>query len=437
LILGRVFAFFTLALPALAQYGGPAILSRGDAPTGMVDSQLSFRPYFEISAVYDTGLAGVDVNSKGELGNTASVGLDLAGGISGTHSWSHTQIGLDFRGDITEYTKATYYDGSNESLLLSIKHQFTRHVYVNFRESAGEYSTGLASASLQQAVAYDPSQSSLPTTDFFDNRTVYLNTQADLVYQRSARLSFSVGGSGFLNRRRSTALYGVTGASATGDMQYRITRRSTIGVNYAYTNYSYTRILSGTNIHSFSGTFAMQLTKNLEFSAYGGVSRVETKLEEEIPVDPAIAALLGITEGLTIAHVLEYTPSGTGRISRKFHNGVAYVSGGRMITPGNGLFLTSVNTNGAVGYSYTGLRRLSLSATLNYNRATTVGTPGSYGNTGGTATASRQLVKSFHIVASITANRYESPDYTQYNRMIYNARIGFGWTPGSVPLRVW
>jgi len=428
---------FTLAVPAFAQYGGPAILSRGDAPTGMVESQLSFRPYFEISAVYDSGLAGVAVNSKGELGNISSAGVNFAGGISGTHSWRHTQIGLDYHGDVNQYAKATYYDSINQSLFLSLRHQFTRHVYVNLRESAGEFSTELASASLEQAVSYDPSQSSLPTTDFFDNRTIYLSSQADLVYQRSARLSFRIGGAAFLNRRRSTALYGVTGESASGDMQYRITRRSTIGANYNFATYSYTRIFSGTDVHSFSGTFAMQLSKNLEFSAYGGVSRVETKLEQVIPVDPAIAALLGISEGLSIAHVLEYIPTGTGRISRKFHNGVLYFSGGRMVNPGNGLFLTSANTNASAGYSYTGLRRWSFTSSLTYNRASTIGSSGDYGNTGGTLTASRQLVKSFHIVASVTANRYESPDYSQYNRVIYFARLGFGWTPGAVPLRVW
>lgn len=437
MILGRAFALFALVVPAFAQYGGPAILSRGDSPSGMVDSQLSFLPYFEVNGIYDTGLAGVAVSSKGELGNTASAGLMVSGGISGTHSWRHTQIGLEYHGDIKEYSKATYYDGSDQSLALSLKHQFTRHLYVNFRENAGEYSTQLASASLEQAISFDPSQSSLPTTDFFDNRTIYLSTQADLVYQRSTRLSFSVGGDGFVNRRRSTALFGVVGATARGDMQYRVSRRSTLGANYTFTNYSYTRVFSGTDVHSFSGTYAVQITKNVEFSAFGGVSRIETKLEQDVPVDPAIAALLGITQGLTISHVLEYIPTGSGRISRKFHTGVLYLSGGRAVTPGNGLFLTSASTTVSGGYTYTGLRKWSFGSSVNYNRSTTIGTVGSYGNTGGAVNASRQLVKSLHLVAAFTANRYESPQYSMYNRLIYDVRFGFGWAPGNVPLRLW
>ena len=108
-----------------------------------------------------------------------------------------------------------------------------------------------------------------------------------------------------------------------------------------------------------------------------------------------------------------------------------------MVTPGNGLFLTSANATVSVGYTYTGLRRWSFNSSFNVNRATTIGIAGTYGNLGGTVTASRQLVKSFHIVGSVTGNQYESPQYSQYNRVIYVARLGFGWTPGAVPLRVW
>jgi hypothetical protein len=436
--LGRVFAFFALAVPVFAQYGGPAILSRGDSPAGMTGAQISFRPFFEITGIYDTGLAGVAVNTQGQLGNTSSPGLEISGGISGSHSWRHTQLGLDYRGDFKQYEKATYYDGSDQSLLLGIKHQFTRHIFATFRESAGMFSTGFALAALQQAVPYDPSQSSLPTTDFFDNRTIYASTQADFIYQKSARLSFSIGGEGFVNRRRSSALFGVTGASARGDIEYRISRRTTIGVDYNYTNYSFTRVFSGTDIHTFAGNYAVQLSKSLEFTGYAGASRIDTKSEEVVPVDPVIAALLGITSGLTITHSLLYVPTGSGRLSRTVHNGVLYVSGAHVVTPGNGLFLTSKNTNVGAGYTFTGLRRWSFNANFGYSRASVVGSiAGGYGNTGGTVSASRQIARSLHVVASFNANQYESPDFSMYNRLIYNARLGFGWTPGDVPLRVW
>jgi hypothetical protein len=442
LILGRVFALFVLAAPVFAQYAGPAILSRGDAPSGIGASPITFRPYFEVSGIYDTGLTGAGLNTQGELGNTSSAGIQVSGGISGTQSWRHTTIGLSYHGDINHFDKATYYDSSDQSLLFSIKHQFSRHVYLDLRESAGMFSTDSGLSALQQAVSYDPAQSTLPTTDFFDNRTLYLSTQADLIYQRSARLSFDIGGDGFIDRRRSSSLYGVTGASARGDVQYRLTRRSTIGANYTFTHYSFTRVFSGTYIHGFSGTYAVQLTKHLEFSGYAGVSHIDNTLEQVVPVSPVIAAILGITSGLTVSHTLSYVPNGSGRLSEQFHNGVAYISGGHTITPGNGLFLTSTQTNASAGYTFTGVRRWSLNATVLYIKASTVGetvggVSGAYGGTSVTVTASRLIAKSMHVVAALNANRYDSPDFSLYNRTLYSARLGFGWTPGDVPLRVW
>jgi hypothetical protein len=442
LILGRVFALFALAAPVFAQYAGPAILSRGDAPSGVGSTPVSFRPFFEISGVYDTGLTGAGLNAEGELGSTSSPGIQLAGGISGNHSWRHTTIGLSYHGDLNHFTKATYYDASDQSLLLSVKHQFTRHLYLDLRESAGLFSTDSGLTALQQAISYDPAQSTLPTTDFFDNRTLYLSTQADLIYQRTARLSFDFGGDGFINRRRSTDLYGVTGASARGDVQYRITRRSTIGANYTFTNYSYTRVFSGTYIHSFSGTYAIQLTKHLEFTGYAGVSHIDNTLEQVVPVSPVIAEILGITSGLAVSHTLSYVPNGSGRLSEQFHNGVAYISGGHTVTPGNGLFLTSTQTNASAGYTFTGVRRWSMNASVLYTKAETVGetvggVSGAYGGTGATASASRLITKSLHVVAAFSANRYDSPNFALYNRTLYSMRLGFGWAPGDIPLRVW
>jgi hypothetical protein len=121
---------------------------------------------------------------------------------------------------------------------------------------------------------------------------------------------------------------------------------------------------------------------------------------------------------------------------------VAYISGGHTITPGNGLFLTSTQTNAAAGYTFTGARRWSLGASVIYTKAETVGetvggVSGAYGGTSVSVSASRLLAKSMHVVAAFYANRYDSSNFALYNRTIYSMRLGFGWTPGDIPLRVW
>jgi hypothetical protein len=433
-----IISLCALAGPALAQYAGPAILSRGDTPTAMNNAQVSFRPYFEFNGIYDSGLAGPGVTQQGQLGTTGAAGIQLAGGISGSHSWRRTSIGVDYHGNINHYFHKTFYDATDQFLALGIKHQFSRHVALNVRAMGGLFDQSFNLGALESTVPYDPSQTTLPTTNFFDNRTEYLNTQADVIYQRTARLSFDFGGGAYVNRMRSASLYGVTGENAKADMQYRVSRRATIGLNYIFDHFTFTRIYGNTEVQSVAGTFAMRFTRSLEFTGYGGVSHINSQFTQVVPIDPAIAALLGVTEAQEVTFNRHYTPLVNGRLSYVVHNGVYYLSVGHVVTPGNGLFLTSEQTTGAAGYNYTGLRHWSMGASVAYNRAHSFGNiVGNYGNVSGTLNLSRQLAHNFHAIMSFSGNRYISNNFNNYNRVIYQTRIGIGWSPGDIPLRVW
>lgn len=425
-------------LPGYAQYAGPAVLSRGEAPTAMAAPQISFRPFVEVAGVYDSGLSGVGLSAEGQLANLSSPGVELSGGISGFHSWRHTQLGLDYHGSITDFQKATYYSNSNQSLMLGVKHQFTRHIYLDLRETAGLMNFGGGAQTLSQTVPFDPSQSFVPVTDFFDNRTLYATSQADLIIQKSARLSFDIGGDGFTNRRRSSALASVEGATARADMQYRVTRRTTVGVNYTYNHFSFNHIFSSTDLHGVAATYAVQLSRWLEFTGYAGVMRMETKFIQDVPVDPTVAAIIGITESPEVVYSIRYVPNISARLSRTFQHGVLYLAGGHSVTPGNGLFLTSTMTTVGSGYTYTGLRRWSFNAIVEYQKAESIGNvAGAYGGTSGGFTVSRQLTRAVHLVGGFTARRYASGDFQLYNRTFYDTRLGIGFAPGDVPLRVW
>jgi hypothetical protein len=41
------------------------------------------------------------------------------------------------------------------------------------------------------------------------------------------------------------------------------------------------------------------------------------------------------------------------------------------------------------------------------------------------------------LVANYSLRKYSSPGISAYNRTVNEARIGFGWTPGDIPLRIW
>ena len=436
--LALALAALAAAMPAFAQYAGPAILSRGEGPVAMSAPQIAFRPFFEFSSIYDTGLAGVSVDPQGTLGNTASLGVQLSYGVSGAHSWTHTKLSLDYRGSFSHFTKTTYYDGTDQSLMLGLTHALTRRMALTLRESAGLFSRNTGLAGLSSTVPFDPSMSNIPTTDFFDNRTMFASTQADLSIQKSARLSFSLGGSGSIVRYRSSALYGLNNTGARADMQYRLSRRSTVGAAYNFTHYRYTGVVSVTDLHSFTGTYSIRLSRTLEFSAFGGVMRSETSFQQLVPLDPVIAILIGRSAALVENYNLQYLPTFSGRLSQTFRRGVAYISASHTVTPGNGLFLTSIGTGYSGGYSYTGLRFWSLNAQTGYFSAqTTINVTGNYGSVNGGLSASRQIGRNIHAVTNFNVRQYRSPDFNQYNRRIYTLKFGLGFTPGDVPLRIW
>jgi len=431
--------WFALALPAFGQYAGPAILSRGEAPAAMAVPEIKFRPFIEVSGVYDSGLASVSVkDAQGELADAASYGMALSWGVSGTHSWKHTKLGLNYVGDVAWFAQQTQYAGVDQSFLMGITHQLARHVQLSLRESAGIFSRDIGGPSLTQTVQFDPTQSYVPTTDFFDNRTIYLSSQANLQVQMSTRLSFNLGGAFFTTRRRSSALDGVNGESATGDLQYRISRRTTIGANYGYTHYEFTRSYGYTDAHSASLTYATRLSAYLELSASAGATRIDSRFIQVVPIDPTILALLGITSATEVEHNLIWIPSWSGRLSRTVHRGVFAITASRTVVPGNGLFATSTATNVSGSYAYTGLRKWSLSAGIVQSWADALGTiQGRYSSTSGTLSTSRQIFHTIHFVLGYSARQYNSPNYNNYNRIIHEAHTGLAWTPGEVPLRIW
>ena len=414
------------------------MLTRGQLPSGLSAPQVDFRPFVEVSSVYDTGLTGVIVSDQGQLANTAAGGVEVVGGVSGIHAWEHTILELDYRGAFRQYTKQTYYDGTDQLLRLAITHKFSRHMQLNLRENGGYFTRDFGILGLPVYVPADPVSSYVPQTNFYDNRTFYAATSADFTIQKTARLSFNFGGDGFLTRRPSTALYGVTGAAARADVQYRLSRNMTVGAAYLFTEYHFTGVFGGTGIHSTVGSFSSRISRTMELSAYAGLMRVDNQFISSVPLDPVVAALLGETEGNVIKRDISYLPTFDGRLSKSLRQAMVYVGGSRTVTPGNGLFLTSKASAVFAGYTYTGLRRWSFNTTATATRSQSIGNMvGNYNNYGGVLSASRQVSRAVHAIFSFGVQQYSSGDVSNYNRVIYDARVGIGFAPGDVPVRFW
>src|SRR5690349_5819811 len=120
---------------ASAQYAGPAILSRGEAPASISLPSIKFRPFIDVSGTYSTGLTAVSLSSSGQITNQASTGTRLAFGISGHHRWRRSDLSVDYRGSISHYFRTKYYDGMSHSLLLGFRHEINRRTVLTLSQT--------------------------------------------------------------------------------------------------------------------------------------------------------------------------------------------------------------------------------------------------------------------------------------------------------------
>jgi hypothetical protein len=406
----------------------------------MATTQIDFRPFVNIAGAYATGLSGLVATSQGTtLGNVSSAGILLSFGVSGTHSWKHTKVGVDYTGSISHYSNATYGNYDNQSFLLSVTHQLSPHASFSLRNNASIISQPFSTPALPQTVTFDPAAVYNPPTDFYNNRTIFLGTQASFTFQKSARLSFNLSGLGNLTERQGgLGLFSATGAGANADMQYRLTSHSTVGVVYSYMHFEYHGTFNATDIQSVSGSYAFQISRGLEFTGSGGFSQVEAKFLRTVPLDPALAALIGLTNGTVINYSAGYHPTFNVRLSRSFQRGVASLSSSYAVTPGNGLFLTSTALTASAGYNFTGLKLWSLGVSAVYTKANSLSNViGAYGDISAGFSMSRQISHLVHLTSSVNAVQYRSPSFSGYNRLTYSANLGVAFSPGNIPLRVW
>ena len=447
MLLVRTTLFFGCVLGLMAQsdsspassdegYSGPAILSRGETPGAQTATPIAFRPYIGLSGIYDTGLVPVSVTSTGGIPSSDLYGVELNLGAYTYHVWKHTTLGLDYRGDFRHYS-TTYWDGTDQFLSLILTHRPTKRVTFTLRNQAGIYS--LSSYSLSSPLgAVDPNYLQLPQNDIYDSRVIFAAVSGDLTYRLTHRLSFNIGGDGTLVRRQSTALYGMTGAVARGDLEYRLSRHSTLGADYRFTYFDYTRGFGNTDIQSVGFNYSTQFSPHVQLSARIGGARVESTSLTEVTLDPAIAALLGESVAIQAAYRLNYVPDMQVRLMDTFRRSQFTLEYLNQVVPGNGVYLTSRNNSGSASYSYSGVRHWNFSVGGSYGRMSTlVQTIDGYTAYGAGVGITRDLGKGLHTVLRLDTRHYDIASTAAFTHTDYRASVGLNFSPGDVPLVLW
>jgi hypothetical protein len=424
-----------------SQYTGPAVLSRSyTLLRPQMPSQQRWIPMLGVNGIYDSGLNGLP-NPQGQVDTGGSAGVELIWGINGRHYFHHDVIGVDYRGDAQYYSPGKYFDGSNHWLNLDYSHSFSRHLSMNLVESGSVYAQNYAlenPAAVSDQNGAPVNLSTTPNIQIFDNGFKQFTSSADVTWQKSARLSFDAGGSWFIVDRGASSLLGVKGYQGRADALYRITRRTTLGVSYAFNTYSYPHGLGQAEFHTMDAIYSWALTSSLQLRARGGLSRLSSSGLTALPLTPDLAALVGQSSVAVEYQSKQLVSDYSAQLVKDFRHGrSASIMYNRGLSPGNGLYLTSVNQDVAASGSFILFRRYYASLGSGYDSLTAAAQDlGSYRAAFGFFGISRSLPHGIQSNLRLDYRHYIIHGAPLLQNEVRVA-LGFSWSPSEGLFRLW
>ncbi|MEO8051896.1 MAG: hypothetical protein ABI833_15880 [Acidobacteriota bacterium] len=421
----------------LNSYQGPGISSPGVGNIGTRSGeQVDLRYYFGVSGIVDNSIVPFATDAQGNLVRVPYLyGVEVEGGAYGVHSWKRSQLALDYRGSYTKYTNYDLYSGTNHSLSLGYTYQFSRHLVLDLRESAGSltYATG----QVADAASNDLNSSFTPVTRLFDTRTYYLQSNASATWIQSPRMSYTFGGGVFLQNLKSAGLSNGWGYDFNGSMRRRMSRTSTVGVTYGYSHFEFPGFSYRSDSHTFHGLYATSLGRFWTFSIQAGATLTKGESAFTFALNPVLAAILGQSTITGISNYQTIYPSGTVELKRHFRRSELGFNYFRGVNSGNGATTTGRLDNATASISYTGIRRLNLGADGGYYGLKSIGQNlGNFYQYSVGGGINYALGRDIHLSVRYDL-RDVHVDVSAFQRTGSRATVGLLFSPGNLPLSLW
>lgn len=417
-------------------FGGPSILGRGSSSGSARAGETGFRFYAGVTGNYDTGLTGFALDANGNVQNAGAQGVEGVAGVYGSKRSRRMLVSLNYQGGYRQYKNISNFNGMDQNITLSLSRQVTGRAAFGLGASAGTTNRAFGLNALNGFIDPNFIGFGAPTAEIFDNRIYYGTGSANYIWQKSSRSSVSLNGNMFITRRQGRVLFGANGLGAGADYSYRLSRNQALTLSYNYVFFNFTRGFGDAHGHAVNAGYSVRMGRKYDFSIRAGGIRMESLFLQSVNVDPVIAAITGITSTQTVAHRVNYLPSGSlsfsGPLTRR---SVFNASAGMFVVPGNGVITTSRNRNSGVSYNYIGLKNLSLGASFFYNQMTSVvGNKQAFSSINGVGTASTRLAGDFFLTATGGQRRFLQGNTNNFQRVSYFASLGIFWSPGEVPL---
>ncbi len=421
------------------EYTGPAVLSRSySVNRPLIPQQLKWTESAGVNAVYNNGVSQ-SVSANGTPGNATIVGTQINWGFSGRHYFRRDQIAVNYTGNYYQYGGASAFNGANNTLAVDYGHVISSRLKLNVSATGVMYSQSftLEAPSLgPDTTIANINLGISPNIQVTDYGTKQFTTQADLTWQKSARLSFSGGVSYFAVVRDAPGLLGATGDQARGDVDYRLTSRMTVGGYYSYNHYIFSQGFGTSGTNTVGGIYSYAFSRSMQLRLRGGVSQVESIGFQTITVAPALAALLGQGTGIIDSNAKTTTSDISAQFIKDFRGGrTASVAFAHGISPGNGIFMTSEQESISATFAMPFRRVYTIQGGVGRDTLTSVGfVLGNYESDYGRLSIARRFSSGMSVNFSGEIRHF---DITELVAVRNQLRISTGISWGSTNGRLW
>ena len=426
------------AVDALAQgYGGPSILSRGgNTPGRRGRAPVDFTAHVGVNGTYDSGLFAPQLQTEG-----VPAGVDLYGvaphwGVYGAHNWLKKSIGVDYRGDYRRTTRNAYrgFNGTNQALAVTYQQEPTQRTTILGGLTAGVANRAFGSFA-SPVVRTGPTNYGVPLDEIFDQKTYFANASVGFIHRHSARLSFAGLAGAFYNHRELRSLVDTRGIFGRAAAMYAVSRRTQVGVAYQYGKFDFPRIYGGSTVHGVS-FIGERRTRNWVLRSELGAYQANVFGTRTVTLSPEIAAILGRTAGIEAFRRTIYLPLVDVTASRLWEHSSFTAGYAHQISAGNGAFQTSSGHTAFTGYTYSGIRKVSLGLSAAYTRQKTVairvadvetyraGVGGGY-----------SIIPHLSLNGQLDWRKWSSPVIKARNG--YTAMIGISYSTSRLPISIW
>ncbi len=421
-------------------FGGPAVLGRGvgsgTGQRGGADLGIGFFAGFQ--GTYDNGLTGLNLDSRGGVASGSAIGMDGYAGVFGSKRLRRGSVGINYVGHYRNYANQGSFNGFDQNLSFYTNRQLTKRSSLGFNASGGTTNRPFGMPMFGSSI--DPTAGAYyaPNAEVFDNRIYFAGGGLEYTLQKSARLSYSLTGGGFLTRRTGGILFGVTGTTAGANAAYRISRRQTVSLGYQFFMFNFTRNFGDSFGHGVQAGYAVQLGKQIQLSLQGGAIRLESLGLRSSRLDPVIAALIGVSSVQEVYYSTSYLPTGTAALTyrvNRYHSLSA--TAGLIVSPGNGVINTSRNASGGASYIYTGIQNLGINVTSFYSRMSSlVGDSQTFASMQTSVGLSSRINKQLFASMNTGNRRFLDGGTNAFKRNSYFVSAGLTWSPNEIPISI-